>query len=292
MRGREEFGREFSSLVSANSAYSAGVRIMAANAIARLLNSAVWKADDVLIGNLSALLLSSFDELPHAHGVYVARAFRALTPLTPSANLEPTLQPLLEQAVKKERISSFSAMDISEVCHSVDKIKRGITNETHLTHRLDFLLQKLFQELLDRRDYMRVQLDKRHKRDDQWLSIQAISNILYATRGYGGDASLRGEVAELLLNLCAYHAEVDALKSCQPIHVVSIIESCITASHLKHPSELRAFKKLLDELLRKRRFIDDSTHIHRMLQSLHERWASCTPAARSFIVRLTQEFSE
>lgn len=285
-------GVKLASLATISLSEPVPVRISAAILIANQLNRGFWPPDSYLMSTMTALLSASVPHLPGAHGVYLARAFRAVSVLSGTSEREMLIESLLQEADRKERIISFSAMDISEICHSAIRIRRNNEPGSSSIPQLDSFVNRLLSELLDRQHNLRIQLTRRSRRDDQWLSIQAVSNILYSTCTIVSEPDLGRQIAGLMMDLCSRQAEREAVASCQAIHLISIIQSTLTLSAEILPHELRCFKKLLDELSRKRDHVGDLVAVNQLLESVQTRWRACAPPVGSFIVSVKNSFAQ
>ena len=271
--------------------------ITAANLLSHQVSRGISQPSPHVRSAILSLISKALNSLDSMHAVYIARAARAMTALPLNESELQILESLIAESVRPARLESFSAMDLSEVLHSFAIIVSN--NKVFLTrissHTVSRFIESLLREFLQRSSYINIQLTRKNRGDRQWLSIQAVSNILYALatlRGNAGDIvakDIEKEIVKLSNDLICNHCEKIALQSCQPKHVLSILRSQIILNTPTTRNEEKASRLLLAELIRKGGVseVRDRDDLSEILRNLETRWSTCSDETRNipFIVR-------
>lgn len=273
------------------------VCITAANLLSHQVTRGISQPSPHVRSAILSLISKAVHSLDSMHAVYIARAARAMTVLPLNEAELEILESLIAESVRPARLESFSAMDLSEVLHSFAII---VSNNKDILTRISprtfsCFIESLLREFLQRSSFINIQLTRKNTGDRQWLSIQAVSNILFALsiiRTAIGDIvaeDIEKKIVELCNDLICNHCDKIALQSCQPKHVLSILRSQIVLNSQTTRSEEKAFRLLLAELIRKNGVSEarDRDELFDILRNLETRWSSCSSETRNipFIVR-------
>jgi hypothetical protein len=193
--------------------------------------------------------------LNDTRNIYVTRAVRMASFLPWSSDSEI----LIAEASRPNRISSYSAMDLSELIHSLHKWKTVVSDE-HALLSIDRLFTVLLSELSSRQHLLRVKnqivsnsrLRPQHGQD---LSFIAVSNILFAIRTMGPSIS-RSILRDVLKS--TELTEDDAYRGATILHLVSVCDSLLlTGSADSQQCDWKVYRRILKELKRKQSFAGD-----------------------------------
>ena len=256
--------------------------VTAANLLSRQMKQGSYPLTPHISHSLVSLLSASAAFWDSMHAVYIARATRAMT-VSSFTDLEQNLlRSLMDECRRPARLESFSAMDLTEIIHAVTLISLDqSTNSSWFTHAFvcDFI-KLLATEFIERAPYMHMRIKRDSSADRQWISIQAISNILFSL-SRATDSSeaydwkgIQAKLVDICNDLICHHSEKDALKSCQPKHVLSIIRSQIRLKPTTSSIEVKAMRLLLSELVRKNGAMEgrERDELDELLLTLEGRW--------------------
>jgi hypothetical protein len=189
---------------------------------------------------LLELILPDLHQRPN---IQVVRAIRVASEMEWTSVTEA----LFNEALKKTRVCSYSAMDISELIHSANMMYRKcIEQDNH--ERVELLMNTLFNEVVARRHSIIIKNEissKRHVRAmrSQDLSFIASSNILFVLRDIG-NISCRNVLRDILRS--RETCEDDAFLGSPLLHLVSVCDSLLfTASSESRSEDWKVHKRIL-----------------------------------------------
>jgi len=253
--------------------------VTGANIVARRLKCGLARDHNCESKIICSLLELSEPSWPQMHSVFVVRALRAVSLTAETSRRDSILSKLIAEASRRERVSNYSLMDVSEILHSISTISHR-ADHTVSQPILD-LFQKLIIELLERQSYMKVVLLVTGKKTPQSITIQGLSNIAFAIdkmKKLFPEHSF-DSVTPLIRDLIANHTEPDAFLACQPVHLVTLLRSIAVESVCS--DELKGAKKLVKEMKRKKELgLFDSDVIEETLSFLRERYAGNSKGLR------------
>ncbi len=271
-------------LCSINSPASAPMLINAAHIISRAAHRGFFSPNGEVVSQVIRLIQNSVQTSDKIHGVFLARSIRVISLSVPSHPerdiVESLIKKLAFEITKPERIESFTAMDLVEIIHSAATILgiRGLDEWGEIENIMFALLSALFTEFIHRSDYINIRLEKRNISDKQWISIQAVSNILFSASVSRNAITtldfmdLTSSLAAVCGKLLMQHSDKAAFQSCQPFHIISILRSFVRLSPSSSPHEILLFRKLLAEFLRKPRMSAEAQELDLLLGVIEERW--------------------
>ncbi len=236
-----------------------------------------------------------------ANSIVLARAIRDFANVhNPHQRLEG-FAALASEIVKRERLVSFSVMDLSEITHAVGVVALKRLNgpycsrETHCESLLlADLMSHVLWEFIDRECYITISLDGGSSQDKQWISIEGVSNILFCLKRtrevleVPGRDSLESRVGIMCTSLMVKHTKKEAIYSCSPLHAVSILRSLMSIRKDVDSAEVSAFKLLLAQIVRKRHLISEWDALEQLITRLELRWVECDSKTR-IIPRMVRE---
>ena len=243
----------------------------------------------IAIQTVQDLLLSLSDnDLQAMRCLDISKAMRAWTVLPVTENNVEYLNQVLEEASRRARIEAFSAMDISEILHSCSTIAGNIPDSAifqAVRSSLCQAAQDILGEFLSRAQYITVKIVSVGREDKQWLSIQALSNILFASRQLRKwnpaciSQSPHEDLTSALISLILNHCDKSAINSCQAFHCVAMIEGIIESTSTPSPTEVKCVTRLLNEVVRKKETIR-IPELSRVLMDLEVRWKDMDKQSR------------
>lgn len=196
-----------------------------------------------------ALLELMLPNLYQTPNIQVVRAIRV------ASNFEWTsvTDTLITEALRGARLSSYSAMDISELIHSANVMLRNCT-ESDVHERIEFLINSLYNEVLSRKHSINIKNEissNRHVRamKPQDLSLIASSNILFVLRDIK-NINCRNVIRDILKS--RETCEDDAFFGSSLLHLVSVSDSLLlTASSESRGDDWKVHKRILKAIYRK-----------------------------------------
>lgn len=253
--------------------------VTGANIVARRLKRGLARDNQCESKIICSLLELSEPSWPQMHSVFIARALRAVSLTAGTFWRDSILSKLIAEASRRERVSNYSVMDISEILHSISTISEWA--DPAVSQPVSDFFQELVIELLERQSYMKVALSVTGKKTPQSITIQGLSNVAFAIDKMNKlfpQLSL-DSVTSLIRNLIANHTEPDAFQACQPVHLVTLLRS-ITVEFISS-DELKGAKKLVNEMKRKKVLGHfDSDVMDETLSFLRERYVGNSKGMR------------
>ena len=263
--------------------------ITAANVAAHQVNRGIL-LDTVASKTICRLLGASLDCIATLHSVHVSRALRCLTAVDHRESVDDLFAPLLGEILRPERLVSFSAMDLSEIAHSISSLSRRRTGDSLCSDSwkmMGMVMTAVLTEFIERSTYINIRISPRSKSDKQWISIQGLSNISFSlvatisSLALDSRTDIKTRLASVCYDLVANNSEKQAIQSCQPFHVLSIISNLSLLDDRVSKDEVKAVKLLLSELVRKRHSLTEFEEIHQTLSLLEKRWRNLDSSIRN-----------
>jgi len=220
---------------------------------------------------IKSMLDTLIPELHSIPNIYMSRAVRAASAL----EFGELIETLVTEASRPVRVSSYSAMDLSELIHSVHSMRMKCMGSEQRDTTMKFLTN-LLDELSSRRHSLKITNEissVAHVRSAkaQELSFIAVSNILYTLRDV--DASgCRSVLRDLLIS--RESTDDDAFRGATRFHLVSVCDSLlVNGKSSDDEADWKVFKRILKELDRKSKIANEhNEYIDGCIQRLVARY--------------------
>lgn len=202
-------------------------------------------------------------ELRKLDPICMCKYFRVISSPGCVVEISGKLDIFIREAQTTGRIESFSAMDLSEILHSLITIPADELTPDSL-RGIESFAHSLFREFVGRALSIKVVIEPIKRTDPQSLTIQALSNIGYAFSKLkerlpkGVPERFTREIGESLTTIIADHCSKDALQSAQPFHLVSLTRTIISCSDDVFENETKCLSRIFTALLRKKSTVDMS----------------------------------
>jgi hypothetical protein len=220
---------------------------------------------------IKCMLDTLIPELHSIPNIYMSRTVRAASAL----EFGDLIETLITEASRPVRVSSYSAMDLSELIHSVPTMRMKCMGSEQRDTTMKFLTN-LLDELSSRRYSLKITNEISsfaHVRSAkaQELSFIAVSNILFTLRDV--DASgCRSVLRDLLMS--RESTDDDAFRGATRFHLISVCDSLlVNGKSSDDEADWKVFKRILKELDRKSKTANEQNeYIHGCIQRLIARY--------------------
>lgn len=251
--------------------------ILAANSLSNLIKRGFLDRSLLSHDLISELLEAAIRTSSGIVGTLLARSFRAASILDPTPRAGKLISELLAEAAATERLLHYSAMDLSELTHSSHQIlarwKETDASGCCFQRGLSSFVKSLSEEFVERRTNIEIRLQKTSTRETETMTIQSVSNILFALaeiqkNGFDVGKHSRRDSSVAAIHLLGHHTEIEAFRSCQVHHVITLLDAIHVANAPVTSSVSRVFRQLLLELERRFDQIDSTKELERKLIEL------------------------